>query len=136
MAEKENELPNIEHTTSLVQDTISKLVEAADVSKVYGRPIKQGDVSVIPAAENLTVMGFGVGVGSGTDSKENGGAGTGGGGGGGGRTLSRPVAIIVVTPEGAYVEPVIDPTKIALAAITAAGFMIGMMMRMVRKGKV
>ena len=135
MAENEYELPSIDYTTSLVQDTVSKLVEAADVSKVYGRPIKQGDVAVIPAAENLTLMGFGVGAGGGTDSSENGGAGSGGGGIGGGRTLSRPVAIIVVTPEGAYVEPVIDPTKIALAAITAAGFMMGMMMRMVRKGK-
>ena len=133
MTDKEMELPDIDHAHTVVQETISKLVDAADVTKVFGRPVKQGDVSVIPASENLTFMGFGVGAGGGTDGSENGGAGTGGGGGGGGRTLSRPVAIIVVSPEGAYVEPVMDPTKIAMAAITAAGFMFGMMLRMGRK---
>jgi len=133
MTDKEMELPDIDHAHTVVQETMSKLVDAADVTKVYGRPVKQGDVSVIPASENLTFMGFGVGAGGGTDGSENGGAGTGGGGGGGGRTLSRPVAIIVVSPEGAYVEHVMDPTKIAMAAITAAGFMFGMMLRMGRK---
>lgn len=133
MAEKGTELPDVDRTYSVVKDSVSKLVDAADVTKVYGRPIKQGDVAVIPASENLTLMGFGVGGGGGQDASEDGGVGSGAGGGGGGRTLSRPVAIIVVTPEGAYVEPVMDPTKVALAAITAAGFMFGMMLRMVRK---
>jgi uncharacterized spore protein YtfJ len=133
MADNKTDLPDIDHAHTIVQETMSKLVDAADVTKVYGRPIKQGEVTVIPASENLTFMGFGVGAGGGEDTSENGGSGTGGGGAGGGRTLSRPVAIIVVTPEGAYVEPVMDPTKVAMAAITAAGFMFGMMLRMGRK---
>lgn len=133
MADKETDLTDIDRTNTIVQDTLSKLIDSADVTKVYGRPIKQGDLTVIPASENLMFMGFGVGAGSGESTDENSGVGTGGGGGGGGRTLSRPVAIIVVTPEGAYVEPVMDPTKVAMAAITAAGFMFGMMLRMVRK---
>ncbi len=133
MADKETELPDIDHAHTIVQETLSKLIDAADVTKVFGRPIKQGDVAVIPASENLTFMGFGVGAGGGESTGENSGVGTGGGGGGGGRTLSRPVAIIVVTPEGAYVEPVMDPTKVAMAAITAAGFMFGMMLRMARR---
>jgi uncharacterized spore protein YtfJ len=58
--------------------------------------------------------------------------GGGSGGGGGGRVLSRPVAIIVSSPEGVYIEPVIDVTKIALAALTAAGFMVGMVTKMLR----
>ncbi|MCH7610639.1 MAG: hypothetical protein J4N76_03130 [Chloroflexi bacterium] len=128
MADKDNELPDIDRMNAVVQDTMSKLIDAADVDKVYGPPIAQGDVVVIPASENLTLLGFGVGGGAGTDSNGNGAI-----GGGGGRTLSRPVAIIVVTPEGAYVEPIMDPTKVALAAITAAGFMFGMMLRMMRK---
>ncbi|GMR11808.1 MAG: hypothetical protein BMS9Abin28_2653 [Anaerolineae bacterium] len=133
MADKEANLPDIDRTNAVVQETLSKLIDAADVTKVYGRPIKQGDVAVIPASENLTFMAFGVGAGGGTESSEDGAVGAGGGGGGGGRTLSRPVAIVVVTSEGAYVEPVMDPTKVALAAITAAGFMFGMMLRMLRK---
>ncbi|MFQ5941936.1 MAG: hypothetical protein ACE5JF_00100 [Anaerolineales bacterium] len=133
MTDKEVELPDIDSANEVVQETLSKLIEAADVSKVYGRPIKQGDIAVIPASENLTLLGFGVGAGAGVDTSGKGEVGTGGGGGGGGRTLSRPVAIVVVTPEGAYVEPVMDPTKVALAAITAAGFMLGMLLRMSRK---
>ena len=133
MADKETDIADIDRMNAVVQETLAKLIDAADVTKVYGRPIKQGDVAVIPASENLTFMGFGVGAGGGADSGENGEAGMGGGGGGGGRTLSRPVAIIIVTPEGAYVEPVMDPTKVAMAAITAAGFMFGMMLRMLRK---
>lgn len=128
MADKDNELPDIDRMNAVVQDTMSKLIDAADVEKVFGPPITQGDVAVIPASENFTLLGFGVGGGGGTDSN-----GSGAIGGGGGRTLSRPVAIIVVTPEGAYVEPIMDPTKVALAAITAAGFMFGMMLRMMRK---
>jgi len=128
VADKDNELPDIDRMNAVVQDTMSKLIDAADVEKVFGPPITQGDVAVIPASENFTLLGFGVGGGGGTDSN-----GSGAIGGGGGRTLSRPVAIIVVTPEGAYVEPIMDPTKVALAAITAAGFMFGMMLRMMRK---
>jgi uncharacterized spore protein YtfJ len=80
-------------------------------------------------------LGFGVGSGSGngTGTDENPDKpwqGTGGGGGGGGRVLSRPVAIVVASPEGVRVEPVIDITKIALAGLTALGFMVGMMFRM------
>ena len=133
MTDDNAEMLDSERTYAVVEDTMSKLVDAADVGKVYSRPVKQGDVAVITASENLTLMGFGVGGGSGGDMSEDGGMGTGAGGAGGGRTLSRPVAIIVVTPEGAYVEPVMDPTKIAMAAITAAGFMFGMMLRMVRR---
>ena len=132
MADKKDELTSDPAVTT-VQDTVSMLVNAADVSRVYGRPIKQGEVSVIPASENLIFMGFGVGSGSGASAEETEEDGTAAGGAGGGKTLSRPVAIIVATPEGAYVEPVIDLTKIAMAAITAAGFMLGMMLRMTRR---
>jgi uncharacterized spore protein YtfJ len=131
MADKEVEVSDVELTYAVVDDSISKLVDAADVGKVYGRAIKQGDVTVVPASENLMFMGFGVGAGGGADSSGEGSVGT--AGGGGGRTLSRPVAILVVTPEGAYVEPIMDPTKIAMAAITAAGFMFGMLLRMGRR---
>jgi hypothetical protein len=49
--------------------------------------------------------------------------------------FSRPVAVIIASPEGVRVEPVVDVTKIALAALTAAGFMVGMLLRMNRPRK-
>jgi len=88
---------------------------------------------IIPTAEVLCAFGFGIGSGSGSTSDENPekpSQGSGSGGGGGGRILSRPVAVVVASPEGVRVEPVVDITKIALAGLTAIGFMVGMMFRM------
>ena len=116
----------------VVQATLNKFLDTApDVNTVYGKPIQNGETTLIPTAEVLVVMGFGVGYGGGSE-EQGGAAGGGGGGGGGGRTLSRPVAVVIVSPEGVRVEPVIDPTKIALAAITAVGFMLATLFRMTR----
>ena len=108
-----------EKTTSAFE----RLLGAADVAKVYGKPIQKGDATVVPAAEVLAIGGFGAGSGSGADplTKRRGG---GGGGGGGARVFARSVAVIVATPDGVRVRPVIDVTKIALAALTAAGFVV------------
>ena len=118
---------------NLIEDTMDKFIATADVEKVYGKPIENGDTLIVPTAEILCGMGFGVGSGSGDQmDDEVGNRGEGGGGGGGGRVLSRPVAVIIASPEGVRIEPVIDPTKIALAALTAAGFMLSMLFRMMR----
>jgi uncharacterized spore protein YtfJ len=105
-------------------DVMTRLIEAADAARVYAAPIEHGDTLMIPAAEVFAVAGFGIGAGSGSGPDEAGRprSGGGGGGGGGGRTLARGVAVIVSTPEGVRVEPIVDVTKIALAALTAAGF--------------
>ncbi|HBX70994.1 MAG TPA: sporulation protein YtfJ [Chloroflexi bacterium] len=112
----------------MVQETLETLIETADVSKVYGEPIVHEDTLIIPAAEVLAVAGFGAGYGSG-GPEDNGGAG--GGAGGGGRTFSRPVAIVIADKNGVRVEPVMDPTKIALTFFTALGFMIATIGKMV-----
>lgn len=56
----------------------------------------------------------------------------GGGIGGGGGSNGRPVAIIIIGPDGVKVKPVFDLTKIALAGITAWATML-MMFRNARK---
>jgi uncharacterized spore protein YtfJ len=124
---------------------MESFLETASVERVYGAPIEVGTTKIIPAAENLVIMGFGAGAGYGsadfesTEEKstpgEGTGEGSGGGGGGGGRTLSRPVAVVIATPEGVRVEPVADRTKVIMAAITAAGFVAGMFLRMSRGPK-
>ena len=40
--------------------------------------------------------------------------------------------MIISTPDGVRVEPVVDTTKIALAFVTALGFMFSMALRMRR----
>ena len=121
-----------EQPVTAIQDTMSQFLGAATVEAVYGEPIHEGTTTVIPCAEVLSIAGFGLGYGTGTGDNQEGKpqGGTGGGGGGGGRVLSRPVAVIEITPSGVKVQPVIDATKLALAGITAWGFMIATMMRM------
>jgi uncharacterized spore protein YtfJ len=125
--------------------SLEKFLATADVTRAYGAPVAHGDTLIIPTAEVLTVLGFGIGAGGGEGTgpaptgkdapaaePTGSGSGTGGGGGGGGRTLARPVAVIIAGPGGVRVEPVVDPTKIALGAITAAGFMATMLIGFMR----
>ena len=114
-----------------VQATMDKFLSAAHVEAVYGPPIREGETTVIPTAEVLSLAGFGLGSGSGSQGPgENENTGSGGGGGGGGRVLSRPVAAIVISPAGVRVEPIVDVTKIVLAVFTTLGFMAAMIARM------
>jgi uncharacterized spore protein YtfJ len=110
-----------EATDSTPTRVMERLISAADVSRAYGEPIHHGQALLLPAAEVLAIAGFGMGSGSGVgpDGRSRG---HGGGGGGGGQALARSVAVIVSTPGGVTVKPVFDFTKIALAALTAAGF--------------
>ncbi len=117
----------------IYQDTINSFLEVADVSRAYGEPVQSGDNLIIPAAEVLAGMGFGVGAGFGRGNQKDESQGGGSGGGGGGRVLSRPVAVVIASPEGVRVEPVLDVTKIALAALTAGGFMLATLARMSRR---
>lgn len=113
-----------------VQTTMDTFLSAAHIAAVYGPPLSEGENTVIPAAEVLSIAGFGLGAGSGpegTGENENRG---GGGGGGGGRVLSRPVAAIVISPAGVRVEPIVDVTKIVLATFTTLGFMVATLARM------
>jgi uncharacterized spore protein YtfJ len=113
-----------------IQATMDKFMATANVNAVYAEPVHEGDTTIITSSEVFAVLGFGVGEGSGKD--EGGAGGMGKGGGGGGRTFARPVAVIVATPEGVTVKPIIDTTKIGLAALTTLGFMFAMMGRMSR----
>lgn len=117
-----------------IQGTLSHFLDVANVNRVYGEPIREDEVTIIPTAEVIAGLGFGMGFGAGSGSAEDEekkhsdevttASGSGGGGGGGGKTFSRPVAVVVVSHGNVYVEPVVDITKVALATITAAGFMM------------
>jgi uncharacterized spore protein YtfJ len=55
--------------------------------------------------------------------------------GGGGGSSGRPVAIIIIGPDGVTVKPVVDVTKIALAGVTAWGTMLMLLRRMRQASK-
>ena len=129
------------------KEVVEKLFDVAQPEAVFSEPVTAGDYTIITASEVSVGMGFGYGIGGGTASEEasdegeapgadeveaEGGeaSGFGGGGGGGGFSMGRPVAVISVGPEGVYVEPVRDVTKIGLALLTTAGAMLIMLGRM------
>jgi uncharacterized spore protein YtfJ len=130
----EKELISGEAGLETIQRTMDQFLSAAKVEAVYGQPIQQGDKIIIPSAEVISVMGFGLGTGANISQEQDGIKidNKGSGGGGGGRVFSRPVAIIIAGPEEIRIEPVMDITKILLAALTTFGFIAGMIARMSR----
>jgi uncharacterized spore protein YtfJ len=115
---------------AVIENNLDRLMAVASVDAVFGEPIEKGDTLLIPTAEVGAIMGFGIG--DATGFSEAGLKNNGSGGGGGGWNFSRPVAVIVASPEGVRVEPVVDVTKIAVAMLTTVGFMLGLIIRMMR----
>lgn len=121
----------VDASFAVIQETMDRFLETASVEAVYAEPVAHSDTLMVPAAEVLCGMGFGAGHGYGRSGHaEDKDQAAGGGGGGGGHTFSRPVAVIVASPQGVRVEPIIDITKLGLAALTAAGFMLSVLARM------
>jgi uncharacterized spore protein YtfJ len=124
-------------------ELMEQLLSVAQPGTVFSEPVTAGEYTVITAAEVKVGMGFGYGTGGGAgrgpqeeEAEEEGeGVGYGGGGGGGGVSGGRPVATITIGPGGVRVEPVVDPTKIALAFFTTIGSMFMMLTRMRRAAK-
>lgn len=111
-------VPNQEQANVLM----GKLFQAAQPESLYSPPVVQGDHAVIIVSEVAGGIGYGFGGGGGVTSAEEGESaegGAGGGGGGGGSIMGRPVAAISIGPNGVHVEPIVDPTKIAIAFFTA-----------------
>ena len=133
--EADQELP-LERSLAQIEHSIDSFLSVADVGKAFAEPIRDRETTIIPAAEVMTGMGFGHGFGRGTGAEgEDQHRGGGGGGGGGGSAFARPVAVVVASADGVRVEPVIDFTKIALAAVTAGGFMLATWFGMSRPKK-
>ena len=129
---------------------VDKIFAAAQPGAVYGVPVVSGSYTVITASEVAAGGGFGFGRGLGgapatpssqmpgeqaSQAQHHESVGGGGGGGGGGGSSGRPVAIIVIGPDGVRIRPVVDATKLALAGITAWGAMAVMLRKMRKASK-
>ncbi len=114
------------------RSVVDRLTAAARIDAAFGQPITQDNRTVIPAAETFCVFGFG---GGGGPAKADAGAQADAfGGGGGGVARTRPIATIVIEPEGVSVRPVVDVTQIYLAALAAAVFALLWGRNIVRRG--
>ena len=140
-------LQNVAQESQARSQALDRLLSSADSSKVFGPPVTSGQYTVISASEVASGGGFGSGMGFGLPrarrsqaseepgpSAETAPEGAGGGGGGGGGSIGRPVAAIIIGPNGVKVKPVLDLTKISLTALTAWGAvaMLGVKMMMKR----
>jgi uncharacterized spore protein YtfJ len=135
-------IPNQKEANRLME----RLLDTARPGAVFGEPITQGEYMAITASEVSAGIGYGFGGGAGIDPGEGekgdeetsevkvvGGYGSGGGGGGG--IAARPVAVIEIGPHGVSVEPIVDPTKIAIAFFTTIGSIFLMGARMKKKAR-
>ena len=90
----------------------------ATVQAVFGEPIKQGDVTVVPVAK--VRWGFGGGGGRSEAAPEVPASGSGGGGG----VAADPVGYLEIGPAGATFKPISDvrpsPAFLLAAGVTAA----------------
>ena len=136
MALEDAEFVETDPGLDLTAATLDTFLSISSVEAAYGEPVQVGDTLVIPAAEVVSAMGFGLGSGGaeGAEGEKGNPTNAGGsGGGGGGWASSRPVAVIVASPTGVQIKPVIDTTKLALAALTTAGFMVSVLIRMTKR---
>jgi uncharacterized spore protein YtfJ len=119
-------------------EPIEKMVDGLGVGTVFGEPIREGDVTVVPVAEVRFAFGYGYGSGHGRGEEAEGGPrteeGSGGGSGAGGRATAK--GYIRISADEVRFEPVPDVTRLALAGIAFAAwsvFWIGRAMRAVGK---
>ncbi len=114
--------PTIQTETTIsghIDHNLSKLLDMSNVDAVFGRPIERGTTVIIPCSEVQAGLGLGGGAGSAPSPRMDkpivGGEGYGGGGG----VKGRPVAVIIITPDQVRIKPIIDSTRVILAALAS-----------------
>lgn len=112
-----------------VVEPIEHMLERLRVDTVFGEPIKEGEVTVIPVAEIGVGFGYGYGFGRGPKGAAEGegetaGTSVGGGAGGGAGGRATPRGYIQITGEGVKFEPIIDPARITLAGIAMGAWSV------------
>jgi len=114
----------MEMEISKLLDSLAGLREKASVNAVFGEPVIAEGRTVIPVAR--VAYGFGLGIGHGPMAEEEVAeeAAEGAGGGGVGGVSACPLAVVEVTPEGTWVEPIVDEQKIALAGALLTGWAV------------
>ncbi len=106
------------------QAVMRDFIRLGEAQTVFSAPVTQGNVTIITASETMASLGFGYALGGGSSpggagSENQSSEGGGGGGGGGGYIITRPVAAIILGPDGVRVEPIFDLSKLLITFVTA-----------------
>ena len=103
---------------------LSRILSRAGTRTVFGEPVAQGDVTVVPVAKVSTRFGFGGGSGNNL-AKDAGQEGSSGSGmGGGGDVKAKPLGYIEITPQGSRFIPIEDGMEIGMVAMKFVGVAI------------
>ena len=116
-------------------EPIEKMVDELGVGAVFGEPIREGSVTVVPVAEVRFAFGYGYGSGRGRGEQAEGGPsrseeGSGGGSGAGGRASAK--GYVRISADDVRFEPVLDVTRLALAGIAFAAWSVFWIGRTIR----
>jgi uncharacterized spore protein YtfJ len=96
-----------------IEAALGKVAGEIRATDVFGPPVETAGRVVLAASAIERAGGFGFGSGHSPDGEG------GGGGGGGGSATGRPVAAIEISDDGVTVHPIVDPTRIGIAMISA-----------------
>lgn len=141
------EAPRAEAVGRTLQDALQRMMDSVRPEGIFGAAVERDGVTVIPCAEVSAGFGMGGGTGFGpapatqprtaatngavsAQSSDGVVTSAGSGMGGGGGATGRPVAMIVISQGQARVKPVVDVTKLAIAALTTLGFSAFMVSQM------
>jgi uncharacterized spore protein YtfJ len=115
-------------------EPIEKMVDELGVGAVFGEPIREEGVTVVPVAEVRFAFGYGYGSGRGRGEEAEGSPrteeGSGGGSGAGGRASAK--GYVRISADEVSFEPVLDVTRLALAGIAFAAWSVFWISRTIR----
>ncbi len=105
----------IQDVEKMIQAALGQIQGVLDSKSVVGEPVTVGEYTIVP----LISIGFGFGVGTGTGKSEDFIKGEGAGGASAGGGGVKPVAVVVIGPQGAKVEPLKGATASLLESLAA-----------------
>jgi uncharacterized spore protein YtfJ len=98
-------------------EPIEKMVDGLRVGAVFGEPIREGNVTVVPVAEVRFAFGYGYGSGRSEEAEDGPSTREGSGGGNGAVGRASAKGYIRISADEVRFEPVLDVTRLALAGI-------------------
>jgi uncharacterized spore protein YtfJ len=109
---------------------VDRVIEVTKVDAIFGKPTEREGVTLITCSEQAVGLGGGIGPAKPTEQQKSTGGTEAIGGGAGGR--GRPVAVIVLTPSGVTIKPILNLTRVITASLTFTGAFVWMIARMYR----
>jgi uncharacterized spore protein YtfJ len=107
----------------LADVVLSRILSRAGTRTVFGEPVVQGDITVVPVAKVSTRFGFGGGSGNNPSKPESDdtAGGSGSGMGGGGDVRAKPLGYIEITSHDSRFIPIEDGMEIGMVTMKFLG---------------